>query len=144
MSLRLGAVLALLAQTIPLAGPGAFFVCVHEDGDVQYELAAKPCCESGSSAGPETDSERSDAGEIGGVPGCDHCRDYSASFLQVHPSGGGLKSALAFDEAFAPAVPLVAILPSIPAFLLRGFVNSAGPPGARTILTHLSTVVLQV
>lgn len=144
MTTRLGAVLALLAQTIPLAGPGAFFVCVHEDGQVQYELAAKPCCEDAGSAASAADSERTDAGLAGVAPGCDHCRDYPATFFQVRSSDGDTKIAPAYDEVFSPALPVSAHLPSIAQFHHRGPVNSVGPPGGMTVLSLLKTVVLQV
>ena len=141
--IRLGALLALLAQTLPLAGPGAFFVCVHEDGDVQFELAAKPCCEGASSVAPAQESGDGDTGRIGVALGCDHCRDYSVTFTQVPPSGGHGIGAPARDEAFSAALPIVTFPPTLGS-AFQGPANSAGPPVPRTILLYLSTVVLQV
>lgn len=143
MILRLGAVLALLAQSIPLAGPGAFFICVHEDGDVQFELAAKPCCEGVNSVALARESGHGDAGRIGVAPGCDHCRDYSVTITQVPPAGGDRIGAPECDEAFSAAIPIVAIPPTLES-TFQGPVNSAGPPVPRTILSYLSTVILQV
>lgn len=144
MSIRIGAVLILLAQSLPLAGPGAFLVCVHENGEVQYELAAKPCCEDAGSAVRSAHSERSDAEQIGGAPGRDHCRDYSATFLQASPSGGDSKCAPAYEVTSSLADPIMACVPAIPAIPVLSPGNSAGPPMKRAPLSLLKTVVLQV
>lgn len=144
MTTRMGAVLVLLAQSLPLAGPGAFFVCLHDDGEVQYELAAKPCCEVAGSAVAVASPERFDAEQIGVAPGCDHCRDYTATFFQAYPSGGESKLPLLYDAAPSPAAPTLALVPSIPGIPLWGPGNSAGPPMKRTLLSLLETVVIQV
>ena len=140
----LSVLLALAAQVVPLAGPGVFILCVHEDGETQFELAIKPCCEGASVDSGISDGESSEGPSAASAPGCDHCRDYSVAFTQVTLSHGEYRTSAVQAEGILLAVPaqiFKAVFPTLPQ---EPCPYSSGPPAGPNILSHLSTIVLQV
>lgn len=144
MIVRLSVLLALVAQVAPLAGPGAFYLCVHEDGEAQFELAMKPCCEGAGIAPSKSVSGSASVGPAGIAPGCDHCRDYSLTFAQIGVSQGECNSSLSAVDAFSPACPQEPFLALDRVPPPEGRAHSSGPPFGPGVLSRLKTVVLQV